>query len=75
MFKKISKSFIDTVLSVILIVLMTITSFQIYDLNQKVERQIEINRCYYQIDNYPTLRNIEVMYARIDSIENNLQNR
>jgi len=74
MFKKISKSLIDTVLSVILIVLLTITSFQIYYLTAKVERQIEINRCYYQIEQYPTLRNIEVMYARIDSL-NNLQNR
>lgn len=66
---------INSVYRLFMIICITILLLQTYYLNEKVETFAEIQNCYYQIDNYPTLRNVEVMYARIDSIKNNLQNR
>lgn len=66
---------INSVYRLFMVVCITILLSQTYYLNQKVETFVEIQECEYQIKNYPTLRNIEVQYAKIDSLQNNLQNR
>ena len=55
------------------IICMTVLLLQTYDLKQKVEAYSEISTCQYQIKEFPTLCNIEVQYAKMDSIKNNLQ--
>lgn len=65
---------INSTYRLFVIICITILILQTYYLNEKVETFVEIQECEYQIKEFPTLRNVEVMYQRIDSIQNNLQN-
>lgn len=69
------KNLINSVYRLFLVICMVILLLQTYYLTRKVEAYAEISNCQYQIKEFPTLCNIEVQYAKMDSIKNNLQNR
>ncbi len=62
------RNLIIIIVTVIVCLMMVMAA---HNMSQSVKKIEQLNECQYQIEHYPTLKNIEVQTARIDSILNN----
>lgn len=66
--KNIIKNLITLIITSIVCLMMVMA---VRNINHSVKKIEQLYECQYQIEHYPTLKNIEVQTARIDSILNN----